>query len=237
MVTILVGTGEQQQRFVLHNNRLCSKAPAFGKRLNNGFQGGLPQSATLLEEDPKTFSLFVDWINMNVLPVLQITEDGKPAGEASKSFSDLLAFAERHKIEKLSDILMDTILRVGKECNTAAGFTMIEDGYRNTAPGSKFRLYILRSYVYMTKCHKFPHWTPVKLHDLALKCDGLLLDFFVETVSNRDSKTSARSPNDFPRCDYHQHGKDQECPYLYDRGGKLFGLKKPEPAKSSLGSS
>jgi hypothetical protein len=134
---------------------------------------------------------------------------------------------------------MDTILLVGKRFDRLAGYTMMEDGYRNTRPGSKLHLYLLRSYIYKTKGARGPvAWASEKFHELALKCNDLVFDFFAETVSSRDSKTwaTARNPNAFPRCDCHQHGEYQECPYLYE-GDMLIGLKKSEPTKPSLGTS
>jgi hypothetical protein len=228
-----VGTGEQQEKFVLHKKLLCSKAPVFGKMFNSGFQESLSQSATLPEDDPKVFALFVDWVYLNTLPVLPVAKTPKVF---PTSFTALFAFSEKYCIVQLCDNTMDTIVQVGKQGNMEAGCFMMEDGYRKTRPGSRLRLYLLRSYVYLTKVNSpvLP-WPPEKFYMVALRCNELLFNFFAETTSDRDSKkkTTARSPNAFPRCDYHQHGKDQECPYSYE-GDALAGLKKSELANSSL---
>jgi hypothetical protein len=212
MVTIRVGTGEQQQKFVLHKKLLSSKALVFGKMFNSGFQEGLSQSTTLPEDNPKIFALFVDWVYLNTLLVLPLTDkDKETASEAPRSFPDLFSFGDKYCVGQLCDAIMDATLLVGKRFDGLAGYTMMEDSYRNTRPGSKPRLYVLRSYIYKTKGARGPSaWDHEKFHELALKCNDLLFDFFAETVSNRNSNTwaTARNPNAFPRCDYYQHGKD-----------------------------
>jgi hypothetical protein len=60
MVMIQVGTGEQQQSFVLHKKILCGKVPVFGKMLNSSFEEGLSHSDILPEDGSKAFAIFVD---------------------------------------------------------------------------------------------------------------------------------------------------------------------------------
>jgi hypothetical protein len=181
-----VGTGEQQEKFVLHKKLLCSKAPVFGKMFNSGFQESLSQSATLPEDNPKAFALFVDWVYLNTLPVLPVAKTPKVV---PTSFPALFAFSEKYCIVQLCDNIMDTIVQLGKQGNTEAGCFMMEDGYRKTRPGSRLRLYILRSYVYLTKVNsQVLPWPPEKFYMLALRCNELLFDFFAETTSDRDSK-------------------------------------------------
>jgi hypothetical protein len=87
--------------------------------------------------------------------------------------------------------------------------------YRNTSPGCKLRLYISKFIVYVAttfdESMTSAAWTNDLLGRMVRDCEDLGTDIFA--LLRKSSGLKAPDPREAPACDYHQHGKEEACPY------------------------
>jgi len=140
MVEIFVR--KSKQRFHVHKGLLCDKVPYFKNMFESGFQKSIEQTATLLEDNPEAFTLFIPRFYGNVFKKpTNVTEDGP------RTFRLVQMYAFTEKISLLP-ILMDysttyLISRFVKNKITPSMDIMCE-AYQTTHQGSKLRLFGLR---------------------------------------------------------------------------------------------
>jgi len=216
-VSIEVGTGPEKKQFVLHKKLLCVKAQFFDKMFNSTFQEGQTQSATLPEDDPDAFALFVDWLYTRTISVASVKnpDEGKTA---IRALTKLFAFAEKYCLISIADQVMDRIVELGIEFSRLPGDDIVGLGYSTTKLGSRLRLYLSRSYTFHLFRNITPsYWTPQRLHDVhqvAVKHPDLLFNFFlISTDTKYGGIAWLTNSNHAPFCDYYQHGKDAQCLY------------------------
>ena len=93
MVDIYVGPSKQH--FHLHKNLLCSKVDYFRKMFESSFKEGVEQAATLPEDDPNAFALFVQWLYQESLTPLDIRKHDPLGNDISLDRVRLYCFAKR----------------------------------------------------------------------------------------------------------------------------------------------
>jgi len=99
MVEIFVR--KSKQRFRVLKGLLSDKVPYFKNMFESGFQKSIEQTATLLEDNPEAFALFIPWFYGNVFKKLtNVTED------SPRTFRLVQMYAFTEKISLLP-MLMD----------------------------------------------------------------------------------------------------------------------------------
>ncbi|KAL2421391.1 hypothetical protein ABEF95_007647 [Exophiala dermatitidis] len=118
IVTVFVGP--KRKKFFLHRELICQRSPFMEKCLKKGrFDEGYKNELYLPEDDPKAFSIIVDWIYRTKLP--SRTEPQFDVSDLSAAY----CMADKFGMEELQNSIMDTIrLSFGsriREAVSAAG--------------------------------------------------------------------------------------------------------------------
>ncbi|PVH69459.1 hypothetical protein DL98DRAFT_598630 [Cadophora sp. DSE1049] len=187
IVTFKVGASNETRTFKIHKDILCEKAPHFDTLFNGPFLEGQTQVAVLDEDDPDAFELFVSWVYQSEIEMTNMTDK-----QAFELFIDLFAFAEKYNLTTLADHTMDFFLKKFAAEHWVVGHEGLVRGYRKTHAKSKLRLFLARTYVYVT----------LTFEDHETKTGWAKKDIRAAIVESEDLC-----------CDYHQHGEDESCPY------------------------
>lgn len=118
IVTVLVGP--KRKRFYLHRDLICQRSPFMEKCLSkNRFSEGDKNELYLPEDDPKAFSVLVEWIYRGRLPGI-VTP-----GSASVGYVDVVdmsaayCMADKFGMEELQNGIMDCV-RASYRANVAS---------------------------------------------------------------------------------------------------------------------
>ncbi|KAK6387715.1 hypothetical protein LTS17_000984 [Exophiala oligosperma] len=102
IVTVFVG--HKRKRFFLHRELICQRSPFMEKCLKkDAFDEGYKNELYLPEDDPKAFSIVVDWIYRNKLPAR--TEPAFDLCDLSASY----CMADKFAMEELQNSIMDVV--------------------------------------------------------------------------------------------------------------------------------
>ncbi|KAI1612390.1 hypothetical protein EDD36DRAFT_495718 [Exophiala viscosa] len=102
IVTVYVG--HKRKRFFLHRELICERSPFMEKCLKKDrFDEGYKNELYLPEDDPKAFSIVVEWIYRSKLPAR--TEPTFDLGDLSASY----CMADKFGMEELQNSIMDNI--------------------------------------------------------------------------------------------------------------------------------
>ncbi|TVY80459.1 hypothetical protein LSUE1_G005344 [Lachnellula suecica] len=143
MVDIFVGP--EKEHFHVHKKPLCARVPYFDKMFCGQFLESEQQSATLPEDDPIVFNLFLMWVygDGSLAPVdfSKNTVDSGPILDRIK----LYGFAEKICLTELSDYLMTTLISNLSLQNRTLSLASVTSAYELTRPESPSRKYISHS--------------------------------------------------------------------------------------------
>lgn len=214
-VTCCVGTGAERREFSFSKKILCDKIPYFQALFNGPFLEGISQSADFPEDDPTTFGLLLGWVYTGIIetphPKPQLHE--KYAG--TFQIMALYALAEKYNITSLQDQAMNYICTSSSKKGTWQYPSAMATAYGWTHERSRLRLYIIRAFVYLTLCNKMvrgsPEFNDDHLCAALLENDDLFKDFF--TLLRNNGPKKPRDPRRARKSDYHQHGRNEPCPY------------------------
>jgi hypothetical protein len=177
MVVIDAGTNsftmETKQRFHIHKGLICQKSDFFNKLFNGGFKEAVTQSATLPEEHPKVFGIFVSWLYRDEIDKT-ITHD--PLGPAI--LAELYFMAEKYVLPRLMDNTMDMIVEALKTQKQWPGPLTWTKVYDRTKEGSKLRLLMARTCVWVIVSYPDddPNWASEEIHATLSSCPEMLMD-------------------------------------------------------------
>ncbi|KAL5316642.1 hypothetical protein ACEPPN_015691 [Leptodophora sp. 'Broadleaf-Isolate-01'] len=210
MVKISVGEGSKKQEFHIHKRLLCQKAPVFDRMFSGNFAEGQIGEALLPEDDPKAFDMFASWLYRSTV---------KDLGHEPGDFIDLFAFAEKYGIVCLMDSTMDSFIGFLIKKKTRPGINHFPRAYARTHYGSKLRLFLSRIWAYgVLNEDDNGKWASSTLVPTGEKAQEILIDGMTQLrglnqSKSRNGKKLLENPKLAPLCDYHQHGKDEVCPY------------------------
>lgn len=141
IVNIAVGPEATAKMFAVHKALLCSQSPVFQKMFNGGFKEGITQSATLPEDVPGIFEMFLTWLYRGKIEWV---------GAMKSQVSDLVLFADKYQIIPLMDQSIDAFILQSKALNLGLTPTGMIRIYANTSQGCKMRLLAARCFVHRT---------------------------------------------------------------------------------------
>ncbi|KAL2061900.1 hypothetical protein VTL71DRAFT_7278 [Oculimacula yallundae] len=205
-----------------------SKAPVFDRMFNGNFAEGQKAEAILPEDDPDAFDMFASWLYRGY-----VTSpcDGfgvhKRRQTPLDNFIRLLIFAEKYGLVGLADNTMDMLIEAQINDKSRPGEKMDAIAYEGTHEGSVLRLYISRSWAYTVLAYKDKEpWASSSIGPIGKKANELLADGLsllrdLNNVKPLAGKKLIEDPKLAPPCDYHQHGKDEVCPYAKLKKRKL----------------
>lgn len=172
-----------------------------------GFSEATTQSATLPENDPAAFELFLGWIYRGVIDEARFCDH----------LISLFGLAEKYDLVALMDKTMDTIASRLYSDNLVFGPAQLEYIYSRTCEQSELRLFAARMYAWRilvqpdigaaetaTMLPKGPH-----LNDILIDSQKLMRNLKPKGPNH----IIFFDPRTAPPCHYHQHGKSEKCPY------------------------
>jgi hypothetical protein len=182
---------------------------------NGGFKESSTQFATLPEDDPVVFDIFVQWLYSSTIHVLKL------ASAFDQDLYDLLFdvhyFALKYVVIELADRAVTRILEVLNGFNRLPSPTQWAAVYRKTAKGSKLRLLMTRSAVFVLICEAEDvkgGFTKTEFSDVFEADKDFLLDVLTAIRPAKSCATRKEvDPRKAPCCDYHEHPKTNVCPY------------------------
>lgn len=177
---------------------------------NGGFKEGITQSATLPEDVPGIFEMFLTWLYRGKIEWV---------GAMKSQVSDLVLFADKYQIIPLMDQSIDAFILQSKALNLGLTPTGMIRIYANTSQGCKMRLLAARCFVHRTVGFKQDvntTWTNANMEKAAKEQEDLWRDSYA--LMRNTSGLKVLDPLLAPACDYHQHGKDEPCPYEQPSG-------------------
>ncbi|PVH82575.1 hypothetical protein DL98DRAFT_487740 [Cadophora sp. DSE1049] len=208
IVKISVGEGIEKQEFHIHKNLLCQKAPVFDRMLNGNFAEGRSGEASLPEDDPRAFDMLVSWLY-----------SGSVLNHACGDFIRIFILAEKYGIVCLADNTMDAFIQSGLRSRKRPGAKYWAQAYEGTHEGSKLRLFMSRCWAYgVINQGDNEKWATCSLAPTGEKAQEILIDGMglLRNMNNSKLEKGQKlmcNPKYAPACDYHQHGKDEACPY------------------------
>lgn len=202
IVTIFVGP--ENREFKIHKKLLSSQCAVFDRMFNGAFQEGVTQTATLPEDDVGAFGCFLTWLYQDKLKP-EVFND-------CETMISLFAFAEKYGIVRLMDHFMDTLVHRDKHGNAGPASSNALAIYASTHDHSRFRLYVSRMLAFtLDSLPDKDSARSKEIRDAFTKNADLMMDFLGHYRGMRGELLE--DPREVPACDYHQHGKDEPCPY------------------------
>jgi hypothetical protein len=165
-VKVLVGEGDSQKEFNVHEGILCDRSDFFKKALNGPWLESTEKTVKLPEDDPKTFRLYQGLLYTNEFPPNCAFEDedlqtDDTIGKVYNSLGKLYVLCEKLLDRVSQKMAFDRITRQG-EISTEDGMlqfpgpTCINIIYEGTMEGDEARVMVVNMY---TK-HGQSAWLP-----------------------------------------------------------------------------
>lgn len=212
VVKLTVGTGKKAKHFQVHKNLLSQKAPVFDRMFNGNFAEGEAGEATLSDDNPKSFTIFVSWLYTGTV------ETRVDERSLIKVYIGLFVLAEKYLITQLADQTMDAFIQRSLIRRTFPDLSMMTLAYAQTYACSKLRLYMARSWSYiLLEQDEAGTWTTETMvggsqDTLNLMLYGLKLIRNLNRKQNLKGSKLMECPRLAPACDYHQHSAEDVCP-------------------------
>ncbi|RVX74801.1 hypothetical protein B0A52_01078 [Exophiala mesophila] len=153
IVTVFVG--HKRKRFFLHRGLICDRSPFMEKCLKKDrFDEGYKNEVYLSEDDPKAFSIIVDWIYRSKIP--QRTDPAFDVCDMSAAYG----MADKFGMEELQNTIMDHVRmslgrREGEMCKTPH-FAALALTHSSGPPKSPLKRFLVEHMVFhMMKHPKF----------------------------------------------------------------------------------
>ncbi|KAF8859532.1 hypothetical protein BDZ45DRAFT_673277 [Acephala macrosclerotiorum] len=175
---------------------------------NGPFKEGQTQLSKLPEDNIHVFKLFLGWLYLGIIEI--------PSTQFFVDYSHLYAFADKYCISELADATMDKMCKVSAHKKWMPTESEITVCYELTPRKSKLSLFFARCLAWVSlhisgdRADKL--WTNEGLRDTVKGNDDLSLQFF--DLLRFQSGKPLPDPREAPACDYHQHTKDEPCPYI-----------------------
>jgi hypothetical protein len=210
MVDIFVGP--DKQRFHVYKKLLCSRVPYFEKMFQEGgFIESVDDTATLPEDDPATFSLFLEWLYTARLAPLDISKSTQTSGPFVNRIK-LYQFAHKLCLLNLADYTMTNMMSNYDHHNGCPSQFAVSLAYRITGPGSHLRSYMLHNLLFQAETGKLG---TQELCRAFIGNEDLIIDYIsIKDKWDDNPSVDVRSdPQKKSRCLWHYHEKDGECAF------------------------
>ncbi|TVY35540.1 hypothetical protein LOCC1_G005517 [Lachnellula occidentalis] len=176
LVTLLVGQGPNEKKFVVHKESACFYSPVFKAAFNSSFIEGQTQEYRFDDVSEGTVQFLVQWLYHQELSLVPL-EDGKYKQDEFTSVVELWILADKLLITPLQNLALREIYKLGRPKGTSISH-VIPYVYSNTGPGSPLRRFVvdlcaskLSASTYLKTPQRFPQ---AMLIDLATVLAGAI---------------------------------------------------------------
>jgi hypothetical protein len=242
LVTIHVGKGDGKNRtFVIHRNVLA-KSPLFDRILNKYSLVGKDKdkdganflALALPDDDPDVFELFCLWLYGKNLSSIATAKDNLSSNHfnvnsnVNINFSNhrtllplllkLCHFAEKNDLPDLLGHSIDAFLSACGTNNCIPSVAQAVDIYKSSSGDSKLRLLAVHTLVFtllgLGADMRDQRWSNAAFVAALGANEDLLMDVVKMLRGMLPFEvTEPLDPRDLPPCFFHQHAKEEECPY------------------------
>lgn len=210
-VEIIVGEREDTKEFVVHKELLMNKVSFFKKLFDGGFLESSAVSATLPEDNPDAFEVFIEWVYCSTVKSLHSV--GRSKHDQVDLAISTVVLAEKYMLPELGDRAMSFLAKIGEDL--VPTMSQMSTLYNKTPFTSKAHLYAARTVAWALVKPETNGVSNASIHDACQDSD-LLLDAIKEVRGT--SGPSHKSAHDHSVCDYHNHPEMLQCPYKeYER--------------------
>jgi hypothetical protein len=141
LVTFIVGKEGETAKFTAHKEVVCHHAEALNAAFNSTFVEGQTQTYRLEDTSEAAFKLFIQWVYLQKIVLLQLQDGHVEAEEAVKedmALAELWVLADRLCMPRFQNVALKAIFDISEKRNTVSTgpFRFI---YENTASDSLFR--------------------------------------------------------------------------------------------------
>jgi hypothetical protein len=217
IVKIIVGLEEQTKPFKVHLNLLFTKVPYLQKMFSTNLKEGEEQKATLPDDSPEAFSIFLGWLYRGSFRALEQVENEAP----TLARVQLYCFAEETCQDDLMNYTISSLLRELIRFGRLPKTSTILLAYENALPTSQLRKFLSRSLVrcFIRGPNPQGDWTVDELSAAMSENRDLCTDVLALLKMAMDN----RLPD--PRgvvCNFYVHEKGRDCPYNLMEDGPLL---------------
>lgn len=179
---VLVGSGEEQQRFTLHRDIFVPRSQFFGAARSSRWNMDPSITVDLTDEDPQIFTLYLHCIFVGVQNLGEIL-DGEKYGNLKKPLhelnlvndyretiayfdvrfnflSELYFFADKIKDFPIANEAIDEIIRMSDRCGIVPWTEKINEVYERTTKGMGLRRLMLDYLIYELKAPEYDKLLP-----------------------------------------------------------------------------
>ena len=205
--TVDIVVGPEKETFRVHKKLLCSRAPVFDKMFNGSFKEAETQQASLPEDDPEAFSIFLEWLySGSILPPGKDDNSKLVLNDQIK----LYCFAEKYCLAQLMDYTISASIAFLNERKGLPTCDHIEMAYNHTASGSPLRRFMVLSMQYViVNMDGSKNWKTEDVAALMGRCTDLSFDFL--TLMRNTNRKVYTSPTELGPCAFHAHGDKAPC--------------------------
>lgn len=208
---VTVHVGPKRKRFFLHRDLICSRSPFFEKCLKKDrFDEGYKNELYLPEDDPKAFSIVVDWIYRSKLPNSRTDPTTFDLSDMSAAY----CLADKFSMEELQNGVMDAIRasfrgREGEMCKPP-NFAALALTHLTGPHKSPLKRFYVEHFVHHMMRH--PRWySELKRNDIQrMDLEELYklpdLNAYVFKKIWQFQTEGWKDPATYDKCCYHVHG-------------------------------
>lgn len=199
---------------ILYSKELiCSRSAYFKGMFKRGFKEEKEQRATIPEEDPVIFDMFVEWLYKDRISKF----DMALSTETSGPFIDrikLYEYGVKICLPELQDFAMSNLMSGYAEYRRDPSFQAIILSYKLTRPGSPLREFMAKTLVQLIGSDITSAYATKTATDIVMENPDLVRDMIrITGFYNLNSDLQGVRPWTLPKCEFHVHAPGAECAY------------------------
>lgn len=186
---------------------------------NSTFAESRTLSASLPEDDPDIFSLFLEWVyTKHFTPVTPAMMNEQGNSVLFMNRVKLYIFAEKLCLDELCDYTMSNLISLLKEYNRSPSVPQMREAYKGSAQESPIRRFMCMNFYYHLKSQdENSHWSTKSLSEVLVQVPELCKDFLGLEREWSTKKGEMGAPKEMRVCGFHKHGEGRGCGV---RGGR-----------------
>lgn len=204
MVDVYVGSS--RKLFRVYKKKFCDRIPRFERLLGGGAAIDLPNNTA------EAFDILIEWVYTDNLRQLTCIRNANTADSVnlftSWDTTDLYALAGFLDLTVLMDRAIDLTRHLDRQENILLGYTQIRYLYNRTHNSCMMRKYGMQVVLF---CLRGDDDVDSLYFETQQLLDLLQIKDFAHDFIEYSRNLKADDPRGLPDCDYHMHGKDEEC--------------------------
>lgn len=177
-----------------------------------GFKEGQENAATLPEEDPVIFGLFLEWLYKDRLSKMKLATSTPRDGPFTNRIK-LFQYAVKICLPQLQDLTMSDLMDNIEIHNRHPNLRSVIVSYESTPAGSPLRKFMARTLLSVVGTGTYS--TECATDEIMGNAD--LVRDIIRLTGEKNAQEGANFdvlPWEMPRCDFHAHAPGADCAYM-----------------------